>query len=187
MVDTARVLEMFTEFATRKQEFDYLKFEYVKSKQNLVYYDYDRRVSTSNYGLGTEKLVGYSRIGYALAVRHIKSIDLKSCNPLISIESYTDDFLTKSHDLKKVTIIADLQVKLKSKKDSWKAKAIEGITKPMMVRIFKDDYEDLVKMDFEKVQKKQRISFIVKPDMAPRLKAALTDLLKVHGVKPSKY
>ena len=86
---------------------------------------------------------------------------------------------------KKVTVIADVQSKTIFKGPSWKS--IEGALEGMRSQIDKHDIEDLLQKDFREVREKQRIDFIVTPDMAPRLKAALSDLLKAHGVKPSKY
>jgi hypothetical protein len=51
----------------------------------------------------------------------------------------------------------------------------------------KEDLEKLNKLPWQETKDQAEIFFVVSPEMAPRLKAALEDLLKAHGVAVSKY
>ena len=86
-----------------------------------------------------------------------------------------------------VRLTGNYQAKKIEKKEEWEGDLAIAVAKQVSVMATDEDLKSLIKKDYEKTEEGKEIAFVVSPEMAPRIKNALADLLKAHGVKPNKY
>lgn len=157
-----------------KQEiFAYDNFSYNEKEQSLEFQKYH---FGSSYGgviaTGSSYLTSYS-------------INLPTADCVIRISDYRHFLYEEEEPLpaKQVTLVAESSIKWIDKNSERE----DGIrVYESAVAMHEEDKEKLKTMPW-KVVEKGEINFIVSEDTAPRLKAALEDLLKAHGVEVPKY
>lgn len=128
----------------------------------------------------------YEKIGLATSHLFNWKIRLRTASPVVSISDYSPLSLGKalfSPRAKKVTLKADFSSKSVNKKAPEDAS--DGIQRSLSAIMTEVDLEKLKEVPWE--ENKGDIQFIVTEEVAPRLKAALEDLLKAHGIQVSKY
>ena len=156
------------------RKYIYDDFEYDEETESLVYaeminYSFDGRVDSSCSGSADTSLSLYK-------------IDLKSCNSVIAVGSYAGE------SSQGVKLTGNYRVKKIIKEEEWDSEDLAiAVAKMIGVNATDKDLEDLIEKDFGNLEEDKKITFVVSPEMAPRIKSALADLLKAHGVKPNKY
>ena len=163
-----------TEALSQSINYIYDNFEYNKETGTLVYAQMQNMTTSGN--------VGSIYFGDSDTTLSLNEIDLKSCKSVIAVSPWAGSGLIG------VRLTGNYRTKEIEKKEKWKdASATEAISKKLRAKATDEDLKSLIEKDFEKTEEEWEIPFVVTPEMAPRLKSALADLLEVHGVKASKY
>jgi len=154
-----------------KEKHQYEFFSYDEKERSLVFRKHEYVSSDSL----TDREFGYADN----ALENIK-IDLQTAAPLVKIEDYKP---SQALPAKKVSIKAKIASAHVTKND---AQQTGPALRKLGVLLTTEDEEKLKTLPFSELKEKE-VVFVVSPDDAPRLKAALEDLLKAHGVVVSKY
>ncbi|MDC1285986.1 hypothetical protein N8Y61_01015 [Akkermansiaceae bacterium] len=126
-------------------------------------------------------------LGFDRSTLSLKKFYLETAESVIKIKDFPSWYGVDSDKIKGVEISGRYGLKTKDKEEKWNN---EDMKSPLLGSVrttpTTEDWEAMETKDFENVEG-QSLTFWVKEDLAPRLKSALEDLTKAHGVKPSKY
>ncbi len=137
--------------------------------------------------LDTGTQVGDKSVGFAVAYLCSVKLKLLSCKPTISIRDHSGSIVKKNpYNLKDIVVKGLVAEKSLEKRDSETGGIMAGSARKIAVMMTDEDLEKLKSKDFPEF-KETEVVFSVTSDLAPRLKAALEDLLKAHNVEVSKY
>ena len=155
------------------ENFSYDEKENSLSFQMLTYSSHDAR--------------RYEEVGHAVSFLEDYKVNLSTASPVVSISDFTTSSICKGEHApraKKVTIKAKYSIKEVKKEGQGKG-ATASLQRAVSAIMTEVDLEKLKAKPWE--EKKNDVEFVVTEDIAPRLKAALEDLLKANGVQVSKY
>ena len=159
---------------SNSEKYIYDKFEYNKETETLVY--------AEMYNFILNLRASGKASGGARTTLSIYEIDLKSCKSVIAVRPLAGTSLIS------VRLTGKYRAKKIEKKEEWgDVDLAVALSKQISVMATDEDLKSLIKKDFEKTEEDAEILFKVTPEMAPRIKSALADLLEVHGVKALKY
>ena len=164
----------------RNAKFIYDEFEYDQESGSLTFKELK--------SLSSNTVVGDKSVGFALSFLIIWQVDLASCSSVISIEEYQPQVFDRgSQKMMVVTFKGDHRGKVLKKIAEKTGDLLEAVKRSVEVLMTDKDSESLENQEFTTTNEDSELEMIVTQDMAPRLKAALSDLFKAHGVKASKY
>jgi hypothetical protein len=162
-----------------------------RESNSHTYKDFDykkdgilRFTRIENYG--RDVLIGDTSIGHEISALSILEINLSSCKPVISIKEPSFILEGNPSNLKSVVISGLVSEKSLSKKSDITGDVTAPLKRAAATMITEKDAEELDAKEFSETKEKM-VAFTVTEDIAPRLKGALEDLLRAHGVEVSKY
>lgn len=174
--------EKFTEQTSKKRE---------RKNNSYTYKDFDYKQSgilvfTRIENYGQDILIGDTSIGHEISALSILEINISSCKPVISIKDPSFILDGNPSNLKSVVISGLVSEKSLSKKSDITGGVTTPLKRTAATMITRKDAEELDAKEFSEAKEK-KVAFTVTEDIAPRLKGALEDLLRAHGVEVSKY
>ena len=161
----------------------YTDFKYDPATKNLSFRSIEQyAIATSSAKYPEEIKIQTNGSRYFRNYR----LNLTTCNSLISTQTPTR-FPIKTPDLLEVKIVGDCEFKTTNKVKNVKHKG-RGVDYDLNseLHLNTEELKDYDAKEFELV-KNAEISFAIEANEAKAFKEVLSDLLKGHGINPSKY
>lgn len=167
---------------THSKHFKYSNFVYDKTTETLTFRDSFKFISFTSY---QQNDFGVDATHWYKSIR----IHLKTANPVIELVS-PRNHLHGGTDSEYVGVQISSGMELKNALKEYTAREkayIPYSTVFAQTEARRADWEALEQKAFERYKPEACATFWVTKDLAPRFKAALSDLIEAHGVKVSKY
>lgn len=161
----------------------YSKFIYDAGSEVLSFHSL-RFTEKDFRSVDRDRSAGFARVSLTEYKVH-----LKTSTPAVTIMPHSEIFFDETPNMRDVQIKARVETRELSKQDDQTGDLFAALSRSLSVTPTKEDYEKLKESSFKESgdEKPDKIEFVVSQEMAPRLKAALDDLLKAHGIQVSKY
>ena len=165
----------------REQRFEYSNFVYEKTTETLTFRESIRTLSYDSYSTRDQNV-------YAFHTYKSIGIHLKTAKPVIELVSSRTFVQGEDSECVGVQISSDVEWTHASKKFKKQGKEYTLFaTAIAQTEARRLDWETLEQEASKAYKSESKTTFWVTKDNAPRLKAALSDLIEAHGVRVSKY
>ena len=165
-------------------KFIYDDFVYEEETKTLMFKSWENKSSATDISF---RLTAASYLGFDRSTLSLRKFYLETAESVIKIKDFPSWYGVSSDKIKGVEISGRYGLKTKEKKEEWNGKDMKSSLLAKLGTVpTKEDWEAMETKDFKNLED-ESLTFWVKEDLAPRLKSALEDLTKAHGVKPSKY